>query len=106
MPLRTSTTDTPVPLLPLQAQGAARQPANASSGPAGASSYTPFAFAAPTVYLDVSIAPGATRVTSVVDYVPLHSSSSRPCQQLQLRGEDLELVELCLDGERSRTEAG
>lgn len=87
-----------MPLLPLQAQGAARQPAN---------SYTPFPFAVPTVCLDVSIAPGATRVTSVVDYVPEGSSSSRPCQQLQLRGEDLELVELCLDGERRvRTEAG
>lgn len=96
----------PVPLLPLQAQGAARQPADASSsGPAGTSSYTPFPFAVPKVDLDVSIAPGATRVTSVVDYVPL-DSSSRTCQQLQLRGEDLELLELCLDGERSRTETG
>jgi hypothetical protein len=76
------------------------------------SSYTPFPFAVHTVYLEVSIAPGATRVTSVVDYVPTDSnntsnnSSNSPCQQLELRGEDLELVELCLDGEGSSTMAG
>lgn len=63
--------------------------------------YTPFPFAVPRVHLDVSIRPGTTTVTSVVDYVPLDTNPGQQQQQqeLQLQGEDLELLELCLDGE-------
>jgi aminopeptidase N len=59
--------------------------------------YTPFPFTVPQVHLDVSIRPGTTTVTSVVDYVPLDTNPGQ--QELQLQGEDLELLELCLDGE-------
>lgn len=69
-------------------------------------SYTPFPFAVPHVYVDISIQPGTTRVTSVVAYVPLDNNSSSSNQQpLHLRGEDLELVELSLNGKRLRRSA-
>jgi hypothetical protein len=94
------------------AAAAASRPAGvtATSEPTCRGPYTPFPFTVPHVYLEVSIQPGTTRVTSVVDYVPLqpssssssssssNNSSSTPQQSLALRGEDLEILELSLDG--------
>lgn len=73
-----------------------------------------FSFAVHRVSLDVSIHPGTTSVTSVVEYQlldahhlparpaqspPSASSAPAPGQQaLHLRGQDLELLQLCLDG--------
>jgi hypothetical protein len=96
-----------------QASAAATPPAAAAASKSGGvaaaneptcrGSYSPFPFTVPHVYLEVSIQPGTTRVTSVVDYVPLQpsssSSSSTPQQSLTLRGEELEILELSLDGE-------
>ena len=82
----------------LMLQQNSNQPAPGSKATAGTAlcAHKPFPFAVPHVYLDVSIQPGTTHVTSIVDYVPLDTTC--PQQQLHLRGEDLQLVELQLNG--------
>lgn len=62
--------------------------------------YQPFPFEVPHVSLDVSIQPGTTQVTSTVQYVPQQAGPKcSTSQELHLRGEDIELVKLSLDGE-------
>jgi len=79
---------------------AAAQPAKTTTEPTcGQGVYEPFAFNVPHVYVDISIRPGTTQVTSVVEYAPLGGAT--PQQQLHLRGENLELLDLSLDGESS-----
>lgn len=79
---------------------AAAQPAKTTTAPTcGEGIYEPFAFNVPHVYVDISIRPGTTQVTSVVEYAPLGRTT--PQQPLHLRGENLELLELSLDGESS-----
>lgn len=90
--------------VPAASAAAASRPGGviATNDPTCRGPYTPFPFTVTHVYLEVSIQPGTTRVTSVVDYVPLQTSSSSsgtPQQSLTLRGEDLEILELSLDGE-------